>query len=73
MTKEIIEKRIKETESNIKNWYTQPGETEKESNYYLRMEKKYLAFLKNKVTGISYLGMKSKSRIDDIMSRVECF
>ena len=67
MTKEIIEKRIKETESNIKNWYTQPGETEKESNYYLRMEKKYLAFLKNKV------GMKSKSRIDDIMSRVECF
>lgn len=66
-TREFIEKRIKETESNIKNWYTQPGETEKESNYYLRMEKKYLEFLRSKI------GVKGKSRIEDIMSKVELF
>lgn len=53
--------KIKETESNIRNWYRADGESEEISNYDLQREKKYLRSLKMKL--VDY----SEDRVEKLM------
>ena len=67
MSRDDILEKIKETEINIKNWYTIDDESESLSNYYLRIEKRYLRILKMK------LGDYNNDRIERLMESIECF
>ena len=67
MSRDFILDRIKETESNINNWYKERDESDALCEYYLKIEKNYLRFLKSKLTGYS------EERTKELMDKVECF
>jgi hypothetical protein len=67
MKRQEILTKIKETESNINNWYQEPTETKQESDLLLRQEKRYLIKLKSK------LGEYKNERIENLVDSIECF
>ena len=62
-----IKRKIRETESNIKNWYVMDGELKSVSDYNLGMEKRYLKKLQ------SQLGLVGEDRIERLVNSIECF